>query len=190
MKKKYFIFTLLLFSLAGATSWLTLRIVKETSLTHITRSVNPDAYMFKARYTQMNKNGTIHSIMRATQTIHYSKKDFAVFQNPNIIVMVANKKPWHITAERGHSEQGGKKVILIDHVKMHQPAGLNNKELTIKTNSAVIYPTEKQAETNKPVTILQPGVTITAIGAKADLQKSTVNLLSNVKEIYIPQQNE
>ncbi|MCK4608598.1 MAG: LPS export ABC transporter periplasmic protein LptC [Gammaproteobacteria bacterium] len=186
MNKKLLALTIiLLFGAVIATS-ISLQSVKNSTKHHIDKPHNPDAYAINLHYTQLDTNGKVKNIIHTPKLLHYPFENSADFETPDITIINPKAKPWHITAQRGHSVQGTKIVTLIDQVKMHQNASHNNKEMTITTSRATIDLHNKYISTDQFVTIMQPGITTTAIGANADLDKKIVNLLSNVHEIYDP----
>ncbi len=186
MNKKLIFLTIALLLAAGVTTWFALQIVKNTDKQYSSQSHNPDGIAIEVTYKEMDKNGLVANIIYTPKVTHYPYQNSSIFLKPDIIITNPNKQPWHITADHGNSKYGTKIVNLVGNVKLHQKPGPNNKELTINTTKATIYIQTKFVKTNQPVTILQPGSTITAVGATADLNKKIVNLLSHVKEIYVP----
>jgi len=186
MNKKLLFFTIVLLLTAGITTWLSLQSVKKSTKHHVNKPHNPDSFATNITFVQMDDNGQINDIIYSPKLVHYPYQDSAVFQQPVITIINAKTKPYHITAEKGHSTFGTKIVELIGNVKLHQHAGLNNKALTITTSAATFYPHKKYITTNQFVTISQPGLTTTAIGGSEDLNKKIIKLHSHVKEIYEP----
>lgn len=190
LNKKLVFFTIFLLLGAGLTTWLALQSIKKTTKHHISQPHNPNAFAFNITFIQMDDNGQINNIMRSPKLIHYPYQNSAVFQQPIITIMNPKANPYHITAKYGHSTYGNKIVTLLGNVKLRQQAGSNNKELSIATNAATFYPREKYITTSQSVTIQQPGLTTTAIGASDDLNKKIITLKSHIKEIYEPSQNK
>jgi lipopolysaccharide export system protein LptC len=186
MNKKLIFLTLVLLIAAGVTTWFSLQIVKNTDKQYSAQPHNPDGIAFDVTYIDMDKNGLTAHIIYTPKLTHYPYQNSSIFLKPNIFINNSNKQPWHITADSGTSKYGTKIINLVGNVKLHQKPGPNNKELTINTTKATIYTQTKFVKTDQPVKILEPGSTITAIGATADLNKKIVNLLSQVKEIYVP----
>ncbi len=185
MSKKQVFFTIVILLIAGITSCFTLHLMK-ISKSHINQPHNPDVIVINAVYTQMDDNGMVHHIVHIPKLTHYPYQDSSAFQKPDIIIMDSPKTPWHITADRGTSQYGTTTINLLDNVKLHQAAGPQNSELTITTDAATIYSHKKYVTTNRPITITKPGTTIKAVGAEAYLDKKIINLLSQVKEKYVP----
>jgi len=157
MNKKFVFFTIALLLAAVVATWMSLRIVKNTTKQHINKPKNPDAIAVNVTYTKMDKNGQIHSVINTPKLIHYPYLDSSTFQNPDIIMINPHQQPWHITADHGNSRYGTKIIRLFGNVKLQQKAGPNNKKLTIMTDTATMYLHNKYITTDRPVTILRPG---------------------------------
>lgn len=157
MNKKFAFFTITLLLAAVVATWMSLRIVKNTTKQHINKPKNPDAIAVNVTYTKMDKNGQIHSVINTPKLIHYPYLDSSTFQNPDIIMINPHQQPWHITADHGNSKHGTKEIRLFGNVKLQQKAGPSNKKLTIMTNVATAYLLDKYIVTDQPVTILSSG---------------------------------
>jgi LPS export ABC transporter protein LptC len=154
--------------------------------THFDQPHNPDAIAINVTYTQMDENGMVHHIIYTPKLIHYPYQNSSAFQEPDITIINLPENPWHITADQGTSQYGTNIINLLNNVKLHQAAGPHNTALTITTNAATIHAHEKYVTTDQAITVKKPGTTITAVGAEAYVDKKTINLLSEVKEKYVP----
>ncbi|MCK4870257.1 MAG: LPS export ABC transporter periplasmic protein LptC [Gammaproteobacteria bacterium] len=186
MNRKLITTTIILLAAAGMTSWLTIQSVKNKTNTHINKSHNPNAFMNNVTYTEMNKDGTPHNIIFIKSGKHFQANSASTFTKPNITIYNQKQNPWIITANSGNSINGTKLIHLLGNVKLHQAAGVHNKELTVTTTAATVLPKNKIVKTDQKVTILQPGTTVTATGAIANGKTKTLKLLSNVQETYVP----
>lgn len=186
MNRKLIATTIILLTAAGMTSWLTIRAVKSKANSHINKPHNPNAFMTNITYTEMNKDGTPHNIVFVKTGKHFQANNASSFTQPNITIYNQKQNPWIITAASGNSINGTKLIHLIGNVKLHQAAGVHNKELTVTTTAATVLPNDKIVKTDQKVTILQSGITVTAIGAIANGKTKTLKLLSNVQETYVP----
>jgi LPS export ABC transporter protein LptC len=157
MNKKFAFFTIALLLAAVVATWMSLRIVKNTTKQHVNEPKNPDAIAVNVTYTKMDKNGQIHSVINTPKLIHYPYLDSSTFQNPDIIINNSHEQPWHITANNGNSRHGTDVIQLFGNVKLKQNAGSSNKKLAIMTNAATAYLHDKYIVTDQPITILRPG---------------------------------
>jgi LPS export ABC transporter protein LptC len=80
---------------------------------------------------------------------------------------------------------GQKNKIELSHgVDMHELVANGGRQLL--TQGLTIYPDQKLIETTLPVTGLQPGLKINAVGARYDQKADVVYLLSQVTAQYQP----
>ena len=186
MNKKLVFLIIVLLLTAGITTWLSLQSVKKSTKYYANKPHNPDAFATNITFVQMDANGLINDIIHSPKLTRYPYKNSAVFQQPVITIINPKTNPYHITAKSGQSTYGTKIVKLIGNVKVQQHAGPNNKSLIITTSAATFYSQKKYLTTDQFITIYQPGLTTTAIGASEDLNKKIIKLHSHVKEIYEP----
>lgn len=189
MSTKLLLLTLGLLSGLVLASWLTLQLVKENIEAKPSDSTAPDSFATNVTYTKMDNTGEVKATFFSPHIVNYKARDYVGFEKPT--VMVANKKgsPWYITADKGNGNTNAKVIHLNDNVKLRQAGKSKPDELLITTSSATIFVDEKYATTDQLVTITQGAFTVSAVGANANLAKGTVELLSNVKEIYVPTKN-
>jgi LPS export ABC transporter protein LptC len=141
-------------------------------------------FIDSVKVTQLNKIGKSKDILTATKVFDYTQKNKTNFNNPFITHYVQNAPPWHITAKHGQSINNNTTIILQDHVKVHQLAGLNSHNLTLTTTKLTYYPKKSLIITHQPVIITQPGSIMHAHGMKMDLNKNVVTFISNVHGQY------
>lgn len=141
-----------------------------------------DAFLENVVAINMDKYGAPHSQIKTKKIIHYPANDTAFITQPLIILYSKDEEmPWLTTAEKGISEHGKEKILLIGNVKIHQESGPNNKEETILTSELTIYPKNDLAKTDKPVTFIEPGTIVNAVGMNAFLKEKRVQLLSKTR---------
>lgn len=184
MSKKTIIFTILLLVVVAGSSILAIFAAQKITTPHINATQNPDFFMSNAVYTDFNSAGEIHSQIITAKITHYPIDNVYFFDQPNMLFFNPNEQPWNISANKGKSQHGKEKVLLWDNVIIHQASGPNNSETKITTSELTIQPHDKTAATTKPVTIVQGGSTMSAIGAVADFKSGKVGLLSKVRGKY------
>lgn len=185
MNKKTVFFASILILVIVISTILALHLAKKTITPHVNESRNPDFFMNKAVYLELNKDGTVHSQMQAAKLIHYVEKDSCFFDSPNMKMFNGPEtQPWYISADKGWGVNGIKTVYLTNNVKISQKGSAKNPDMKIVTAAMTIFPQRKYAETNKPVTITQAGSVMHAGGAQADLKTGVVNLVGKVDGQY------
>jgi len=146
----------------------------------------PDAYMVNVFTTQTNEQGQLESQMITPKMIHYAKQDMTDITTPHFIMYGKSGDPWHIYANNGRYFSQQDKLLLWDQVRVNEPKGKNNQDITLLTSEATVYPSQQYAETDKPVTMFEPGVTVKAIGMKAYAKQGVAKLLTDVQGVYDP----
>lgn len=144
----------------------------------------PDAYMTEVSYTQFDAQGRWRTRLNSPKIVHYSEQDSATLDSPQLISRTPDQLTWIITADHGTSQQGLKTVVLTDNVKIQRIRDSTKQVTTLTTTSMTAYPEQKIAKTDQPVKIVEPGITMNAVGLTADLNTGDINLLSGVQGNY------
>jgi LPS export ABC transporter protein LptC/lipopolysaccharide transport protein LptA len=192
MNNKISLLIVALLIIAILSSVMVFKVVRKSMLSHVNRSDTPDFFLKAATYTKMDDSGEVQQAIYTSELTHYQDSDATFFQKPEATFVVNSQEmPWTITADSGTSKFGVDIINLIGNVVIHQKADSNTKETTITTKSIAIYFDKKYVETDQLVTITQEGILAEAMGANADFNTSVMNLLSDVKEVYVsPQGNK
>lgn len=150
-----------------------------------TRHNKPDAFASRVTHIATDKEGHISSTLESNRVIHFTNSQTTVFTAPKLtIISKNNKNPWIITAEKGKSYEKENRVVLQGHVKIHQDGTAKAPAITLHTSTLTVYTKKKIAQTQAPVTIERKGLVVHAKGLRGDLEKGTMELLSNVHGIY------
>lgn len=150
-------------------------------------SKKPDQFMIGVTATKFGETGALHSRLTSPDIRHYPQDNTALVLQPNITVFQDTSPPWHITAKRAQASHGLQVIHLYDNVKMHQAAGADNQETTLLTQAMTFYPDRRFAETQKPVTLLQPHNRVDTVGMEVNMADGWVKLLSQARGVYSPE---
>jgi lipopolysaccharide export system protein LptC len=180
--KNWVMTLLLLMALAGSV-WLMQQSFLRGEEVNISQPTTPDAFMTDMTYTSFDAAGSWGSHLQAARITHYADQDTSVIASPK---MISRSGPltWIVTAAHGTARQGLKTIHLEDHVQVDRMHATKGKTLTLQTSALTAYPQRKWAETDKPVTIIQPNSVVYATGLTADMQAGDIHLLSDVKGTY------
>lgn len=146
----------------------------------------PDSFMQEITFTRYDAQGVWESRFYTPHSVHYPKRNTTLLENPKLISRGDNQLVWVITAKHGKAEDDGKTVYLNDNVQIQRINSVTHQVSTMTTSTLTAYPQQKFLETDQPVTIIQPGSTIHAIGLNADLKTGDIHLLSNTTSTYAP----
>lgn len=167
------------------TGWLFKQTSSGISTAH-TQNNHPDFFVKNIYAVEFNPNGEIYHTLKTPYLLHYPFQDTSYLTTPELLLYSQDrsKQPWNISARKGIARQGTKVINLIDNVIIHEPAGVNNSNLTIRTSELTIYPATNLAQTDKPVTFIEPGIEVHSIGMNAYLKEKRVQLLNQAKGVY------
>ncbi|MFN3235015.1 MAG: LPS export ABC transporter periplasmic protein LptC [Gammaproteobacteria bacterium] len=168
------------------TCWI-LWFTGKTAPTHNKQSpYATDAFMSQVEIKQFSTTGQVKYHMTTPQLNHIPHQNSTHMQTPHFAIYDANGTAWLITADDGQATNGNDVIHLKGHVRIHHDATKNDKETTLLTTEATYFPEKHFAQTDKNIKMLQPGTILKAKGMTADMNKSTIKLLSNVQGEYTP----
>ncbi|MGB6977377.1 MAG: LPS export ABC transporter periplasmic protein LptC [Gammaproteobacteria bacterium] len=145
---------------------------------------HPDTFVVQATYLRLDPNGQLQSKFFIPKVVHYAKDNRSEFSSPHIVIYDQDKHPWVINAEHGQSQFGTQQIELWGNVKVQHFAVPQQPEVTLLTSRLKYFPEQQLAQTDQPVTIVQPGMVVHSLGLKADLKSASVLLISNVRARY------
>lgn len=186
MKAKIIFFSILLIMILTVSSWLAISITKNMLDENRRTQGSSDFFMRDVVYTQVDDNGVVQEQLHSTKMVHYPITSTYVFDSPRLVMTDKDNKQWYISANNASSKGNSKEIYLWDDVNIKQQQDKSSLQgsMSIITSAATLYPKQQMAETDKPLTIVQGGNVVNAIGAKVDLRNSKVKLLSRVKGKY------
>ncbi len=146
----------------------------------------PDGFMTEANYTHFDQNGDVQSQLYSPKVTHFSENDTSFLEKPALVMHTLDHQTWLISAENGSSTHGTKEILLKDNVKVQRTKVLQNTTSTLTTELLRAYPDTNLAETDQPVTIIQPGSIVKSVGMTANLKTGDINLLSEAQGTFLP----
>lgn len=143
----------------------------------------PDAFMENVTATMMNKQGKPALKIETAKMIHYPN-DSARVEAPHITIYRDSPQPWSIDAAYAILTEGLAEITFHHNVIIHHPHDPKHPQTIMRTDSLKVLPEKKIAHTDDSITLLQPNLTVYAIGMLANLNDSTVKLLSQARQEY------
>jgi lipopolysaccharide export system protein LptC len=177
--------TLLIISVA-LSSWSIFVSNRTPLISHPKSERLPDAFMEDIVALILNKQGTPALKVVAPKMVHYSNDDATEIQNPIVTIYHHSPNPWKIHSDFAKTVQGISQILFWSHVVIHHLQDQENPTTTMQTTALTVFPDKQVAETDQPVTILQPDSTVEAVGMTADINDGTIKLLSKAKGEYVP----
>jgi len=146
----------------------------------------PDSFMQDVVATFYNKDGTPSLKLVTPKMIHYPENNMMHIVTPRVTVFRNSPQPWYIDSDYANAKNGIDEILFWSNVHIHHPSDIENPATSLHTASLTIFPTQKIASTNDPVTFIQPDTTVHAIGMQANFDLGTIKLLSQAKGEYAP----
>jgi len=186
MKIKVVYLSFLLVAVITVSSWLAIVIVRNLLARNQQQVDSCDFFMNDMKYKQMGTSGLAHDQLQAAKMVHYPLSDGVyIFNNLRLIMADKDGSPWYITANRGSSRKHGGVIFVWDNVVVEKhDKSTQMVSMKVVTSAATVYPKQKIAETDKPLTITQGGSVFDAVGAKINFDASTIKFKSRVKGKY------
>lgn len=146
----------------------------------------PDAIMSDVTATIYDKFGKVNMRIVTPQLMHYTDQDATDFSSPEVTLYRNTLQPWVINSTYAKSTDGMDNVQFWDNVTVHHPAGYDSPATVIKTTTLTVHPNLQTAETPALITLIQPNITVNAIGMTADMNTGDIHLLSQARGEYAP----
>lgn len=151
---------------------------------HLSKFQNPYLTVHKTEYKTEHK-ADINTKQKAVQNRGHTSGN-----NKN----KPNKSVWHVSSKQGHAIQPTlakiEAITLEDTVVLERPKTQETEAIKIETHSLSYNPEKEYAKTDEHVTLTKPDLTITGVGLNAYLEDSWVELLHNVKTVFVPKKEK
>lgn len=177
----------LLLILAISLSAWTILVSKNAEPKHnLTDTSLPDAFMEDITATVMNKEGTPTLKVTTPKMVHYASNDSTDIDKPVVTIYRHSPNPWLISSDHAKATEGTSQILFWQNVVLNHTADTDNPQTTMHTDTLTVFPNKKIAQTDQPITINQPDVTVHATGMMANMNDGTVKLLSKAQGEYVP----
>ncbi len=180
---------LFLLLLVGLTGWWLQQVDVEVSKKVTEARHDADYYMVNFTRTEMGLQGRPKNQLRAEYMQHFPDDDTMELVEPRLELYKQAGRTWYVSAEKGWATSNNEVVLLYGEVHIWQLDDTGARSLEVITWDLKVLPAEEYAETDKPATIISPGSVTDAVGMRVNMQKSKLELLSEVKTHYEPRQS-
>lgn len=153
----------------------------------VNEAVNlPDAYMEEVHTMILDKEGKPKLELSVPKMIHFAKHDTTRLISPKLTLYRHSPHPWYVSARYAKASNGIEHIHFWDNVIIHHLADTKSPSTVIKTKTLTVYPEKHTAETPDAITLIQPSMTINALGMFADMNTGDIKLLSEARGEYAP----
>lgn len=154
-------------------------------------SIYPSNIVNQHTSRHFNEAGALNHLFLADQVRHFqvhpkrrTKKDYTEIERPRLTLYSDNTSPWKITSDTGHASANNSVITFEGNVIVWQKDPETGQRSELTTSKLIVKPNRHYAETDKPVMILAPDSTTSAVGMKALLNQDKIQLLSRVRGTY------
>lgn len=146
---------------------------------------SPDSYLVDAIYHRMDKDGKEFALLRAESVEHLPVKNLTKLEKP-ILVIHNDDDIWRLSAKQAQSKNEFDSVLLSQNVEITRTESNDKLSLKATTDSLLVYPHLQLVETDKTVTIEQPGLKISGHGLLGNLKHGNLKLLKHMQSTITP----
>lgn len=148
----------------------------------------PDYYMEDFTTLTMRQDGTPKSSLYAVHMAHFPDNDTSELLQPKMELYRTNRRPLHISADKGWATADNEVILLKGHVLLWEDDENGERVLEVSTSKAEVLIDQEYAVTDQPATIKTKRTTITGIGLRAYFDDSRLEVLKDVHTYIEPKQ--
>tara|TARA_B100000676_G_scaffold239407_1_gene240076 strand:+ start:5985 stop:6593 length:609 start_codon:yes stop_codon:yes gene_type:complete len=141
----------------------------------------PDFFMERFVTTIMGVDGKPVRTIKAKELVHYPETNTKELEEPYMVMYQTGSPSWHIRSERGWISATGDVLLLLGAVHAWRSSKSGVRIIDIHTRDLRILPETDYGETDKPVTIATKDGRTVAMGMRAFLKESRLELMAQVK---------
>ena len=146
----------------------------------------PYSFASKVILLKFNRQGQLQQRMTSPRVKHFNQPNYSLFESPSVTSYDKNNSPWHLTSRHAKELENLKTINFWGQVKLYHTADTSQTETSLLTEKLSYQPQLQLATTQSAVDFKQPGLHVTAIGARAQLAKKRIHLLNQARGQYVP----
>lgn len=145
----------------------------------------PDYVMADFLLVETDEQGRSGHTLAAELMDHYAARGESDLVEPRFQFFEEDQLAWRISAVHGTVHDLEQVVRLQGDVQVHYTATDAGRNFEIRTETLAVWPTERRAETDAPVRIVQQSGVTEAIGMRARMDDGIIRLLADVRGQYV-----
>lgn len=149
-------------------------------------SLGHDTYLHHATLKKTNEFGKLENTLEAHKIHHYPNQSRTELEQPKLHVFDDKGEHWIITAHHATSFEGTSEITLNDQVHIVKTANAISGKVEMHTSKLIVHPQEGTADSDQPVTISYPQLSINGLGLHSDLKRGTFKILDKIGASYDP----
>ncbi len=159
---------------------------RPSTVTDSIRSSLPDAIMEDVVSVAYDKQGKPRIKIATPRMVHYLDNDATDLTTPEVTLYRKSPQPWRITSQYAKATDGANKVDFWENVIIQHTGDTSTPTTLIKTPTLTVHPELQTAQTEDPITLIQPSIVVKSIGMYADMDSGNIKLLSEAVGEYVP----
>ncbi len=173
--------------LAALLSWWVYRAVQTGPEKTAERTGHvPEAYATALETRRYDRDGRLMQTLTAKRMTRFADDGVTELESPALALFPVEGPRWKATAARAYLSADGERIDLRERVRIHRLPGRGTPPGLLATRRLLVFPERDEAETDEKITWRTPDLTVTAVGMRARLDTSEVDLLSQVRARLAP----
>ena len=154
--------------------------VPDEATIDMTRS-KADYYLESFETRKFNSEGEPEYVIEGHTLSHFPEDNSSVIEQPKLVVF-RKRNVWRMQALKGVFTPQPETFLLEGSVTMQRSS--DHQEIRLETSEVTVLTQANQVSTDQPVTVSAENWQLRSIGLESDIEKGTLNLLSNVTARY------
>lgn len=177
------IITFMIIAALAYVSWLlndktqAVKQITDKSIRH-----DPDYYANNLETYILDETGSPGYYLKTTALTHYPDNNTTELSEPEFLLFKQGQITWSINAASGQIKPDNNKIYLSGNVLAQDK--FTKQKTRLKTNTLLLKPESKTAETEAHILIEDSHGKTEATGLSADLNNNRLKLLANVRGVY------
>jgi len=148
----------------------------------------PDQIIERFSLVRMTKDGKPSYIISGDKLTHRPVDDSSEIDKPVVRSLSGENPPMDIHAKSARIDDDNSRVVLSGDVQIDRAASATSQEFRLRTTELTIFPNEDRMETDKPVSMVSGGATLSGTGLKVNNATSQVEVAQRLRITYPPPQ--
>ena len=150
----------------------------------------PEAYATALETRRYDRDGRLMQTLTARRMTRFADDGTTELVAPELDLFPAEGPRWKATAARAFLSADGERIDLRERVRIQRLPGRGTPPGLLTTRRLLVFPEREEAETDEKITWRTPDLSVTAVGMRARLDTSEVDLLSQVRARLAPSRDE
>jgi lipopolysaccharide export system protein LptC len=148
----------------------------------------PDQIIERFSLVRMTKDGKPSYIISGGKLTHRPVDDSSEIEKPVVRSLSGENPPMDIHAKTARIDDDNSRVVLSGDVQIDRAASGTSQQFRLRTTELTIFPNEDRMETDKPVSMVSGGATLSGTGLKVNNATSQVEVAQRLRITYPPPQ--